>query len=246
MNNKLILLSTFCLLSLITEAKYDSSRRSSWWIAYKLGSTYTNVSEFQRWANSEGLSNISGTSRNTFIGFDIVFNHQRIVYGFNADFELRSLGRTEPYFFSLAFRSGYTLVDENRFQLKSLAGIGLGYAFVRFENGIPVSLQNISPKYTDPFARVSAMVGRLEAISSYSLGANNSNKRFPFQPILFFNAGVQPVLIHGDWNYGEMIDDTIDGSSFVGEKIYMPQFYKANWFVSIGIALSIQNRPISY
>lgn len=243
MNKKLALLSILCFSSLMAAAKYDSTRKNSWWLAYKAGSNYSNVSAFQRWSSSEGLNNISGTSRNRFIGFDILFNHKRMVYGMNADFDLRSLGRTEPYFFSFAFRSGYTLVDEDRFQLKTLAGIGVGYAFVRFENGIPLSLQDISTKYSDPFARVSTMIGRLEVMTSYNLRSNRSNgNQWAFQPIIFFNAGVQPVLIHGQWNYGETVMDNIDGSSFVGEEIYMPKFYKSNWFVSIGLALSIENR----
>ncbi len=243
MKGKMLFLFIFCHATQLLAANPDSLRTKSFWIAYKMGSAYSNVSDFQRWTVAEGINNVSATSRNTLIGFDMLYNHNRMVYGLNSDFELRTFGGAEPYFFNFCFRSGYTVVDQNRFQTKALGGIGLAYAFVRFENGIPTSLQDIDAKYSDPFARASAMIGRIEIIASYKLEKKIANpNRFPFRLILFFNAGVQPVLVHGKWNYGEMVMDTIDGSSFVGERIDMPEFYKANWFACGGIAMSIQNR----
>lgn len=243
MHVKLIFLFLFCQVTELAAAKQDSLGTNSFWIGYKVGSAYSNVSAYQRWTVREGLNNISANTRNTLIGFDMLYNHKRMVYGLNADFELRTFGGAEPYYFNFAFRSGYTVVDQNRFQVKTLGGIGLAYAFVRFENSIPASLQDIDAKYSDPFARVSAMIGRIEALTSFKLQKKTVNhNRSLFQLIVFFNAGVQPVLAHGNWNYGEMVMDTIDGSSFVGERIDMPKFYKANWFACGGIAMSMGNR----
>jgi hypothetical protein len=231
------------LMSVSAQAKEDSIRRSSWWIMYKMGSAISDVSGLQPWAASEGLTGISRSSRNYLFGFDILHNRNRMVYGISSDFELRTFGQTEPYFFSFTLRAGYTIIDQNLFQVKGLAGIGVGYAFLRFENGTPTSLQNLSTNYSDPYARANAFIGRCEVIASYSFSqTKRKNHGFLFRPVLFANAGFQPVLKHGTWHYGEPEMENIDGDRFVGQPINMPKFYKGNWFATVGIAISIANR----
>lgn len=236
----------FVLFSYLTaHAQGDSTRVRTWWLAYKIGKSNANVTEFSQWAFGEGLTNISGRSQNTFIGFDILYHRNRMVYGLNYDMELRSFGQTEPYYFSLTLRAGYTLLQRHKFLLKPLVGLGSGFAFVRFENGEPQSIKDLGADYTDPFARASLFVSRLEVMGSYSLGKDKTNKRgFSFHPLLYVTVGITPTLIHGQWFYGETIYD-IDSEtgSFVGQPIDMPRFYKANWFTGVGIVLSFESRP---
>ncbi len=210
-----------------------------------MGTAQSNVSDFQRWCASEGVSNVSQFSRNTVIGFDILHHRGRMSYGFSSDFELRTFGQTEPYFFTFALRAGYLWMNSGRFQVRSLAGIGAGYALVRFENETPTSLQAISANYSDPFARASTFISRFELLASGNLFANEKRKLANVQPVVFVNAGVQPVMTHGVWNYGETEVD-IDGNRFAGQRIDMPRFYKGNWFLTVGIAMGIVTKRPGY
>ena len=205
-----------------------------------MGRSHAKVDKFKTWAMSEGLSNISSTSNNTFIGFDFLYHHNRMVYGINSDIELRNFNETEHYFFSFTFRAGYTALQRENFTIKTLGGIGVGYANIRFENGEPESIENLDANLNDPLARASMSVGRLEIMSSYTLGKFKSkNSNSGIYPLLYFNAGVTPTLSHNSWRYGEIILDIDDGGDFVGQPIDIPRFYKANWFVAIGFAVAI-------
>jgi len=242
MKKKLVAFFVCFLSALLAEAQSDSTRIRSWWLMYKIGSAQSNVSAFQRWALSEGVGGVSAVSRNTLIGFDILYNHNRMVYGMSSEFELRTFGETEPYFFSFTFRVGYQWLQASRFQVRSLGGIGAGYTLVRFEGQLPASLQNISANYVDPFARASLLIGRLELMASYNLYANPERRLLHFQPLLFVNAGMHPVLKHGFWNYGDSELDSFDGTRFVAQRIDMPKFYRENWFLTLGLALLIMPR----
>lgn len=242
--------SVFVLLWLLVNgtvatASQDSTQNRSWWLAYKLGTAQSNVSEFQRWCASQGVPGVSQFSRNTVIGFDVLHHRGRVTYGLSSDFELRTFGKTEPYFFTFALRAGYLWINTGRLQVRSLAGIGAGYALVRFETGTPASLQSISANYSDPFARASTLVSRLELLASGNLFANEKRKVANIQPIIFINAGVQPVLTHGAWSYGETEVD-IDGNQFAGQRIDMPPFYRGNWFLTVGIAMGIVTKRPNY
>ena len=239
---------SFCCLALIflgllfasaAEARPDTTRTSSWWFAYKVGAAESSIPEFQRWAASQGLIGISSISRNPTFGFDLLYNRNRMVYGLSSDFELRTFGRTEPYFLTFSLRAGYQLVEAGRLQLRSLAGIGASYALVRFENQIPASLQSISSNYVDPFARASTLVGRFELLASFNLYDNPQRKLLQFRPVLFAHVGAQPVFTHGPWSYGDSEPDSFDGTRFVAQRIDMPRFYRGSWFLSVGFALAI-------
>ncbi len=223
-----------------TNAQSDSTKIQSWWLAIKMGSGKANTADYQKWAASEGVQNTSSSSNNTMIGFDILYHHNRMVYGINTDMELRTFGQAEPYYFSFTFRTGYTILTQERFVVKTLGGIGLGYAFIRFENGEPRSIKNLGTNYSDPFARASLVVGRMELICSYLLEKHTASKQGSgIHPILFVNAGVAPTLNHSAWYYGENIPDIDGGGNFTGQRIEMPRFYKAHWFATLGIAVSI-------
>jgi hypothetical protein len=222
-------------------AQHDTTRVRLWWLAYKVGSSQSNVSEFQKWTLTEGLTGVKSVSRNRMIGFDIMHIRNRMIYGLSSDFELRTFGGNEPYFFSLTFRAGYEFFHTNRLQLRSLGGLGAGYAFVRFEDGIPASLQDAHANYSDPYTYASALIGRLELLASYQLFRSKERKLFHFYPLIYVNASYQPVLSHGGWWLGEKVPD-IDGDRFVGQRIYMPKFYQGNWFLTVGAALSIGQR----
>lgn len=236
--NKVILL--WILATCFTTQAFslsDSTRKSSWWFVYKYGSARGNLSQYKNWATAEGLNNISSFSNSRMISIDIIHNRNKMVYGINTDFELRSFGTSEPYFFSFTFRSGYTFFDNDHVQVKALGGFGLGYVFIRFENGMPTSLQDIATNYTDPFARAALFVSRFEVLTSYRLAKlNRQNRNFGIEINTMLNAGVQPVLSHGGWNFGENEPD-IDGSRFVGQRVGIPKFYKANAFINIGLAI---------
>jgi hypothetical protein len=231
----------FLLFSLIIQtakATHDSTRETSWWFAAKIGSAQSDVSEFQRWAAAEGVPGVTQFSRNSVFAFDILYNRNRVTYGLSSDFELRTFGQTEPYFFSFAFRAGYQWYKSERIELRTLGGLGVGYTLVRFENEIPTSLQNIASGYSDPYARASSLIGRLEILASYSFLNRPSRNNPSVKPLLFVNAGAQPVLKHGLWNFGDN-EVAIDGNQFAGQRIDMPKFYKGNWFIAVGIAASV-------
>lgn len=229
------------LFCLPMHAQSDSTKIRSWWLAYKMGGAQANVADFQKWAASEGLSNISSRSNNTLIGFDVLYHHNRMVYGINTDIEVRTFGQTEPYYFSFTLRAGYTIVQQERFLVKTLGGMGIGYAFVRFENGEPRSIQNLGTNYNDPLARASLLVSRMEVIGSYSLGKNKArNRSSGIHPLLYVNAGVTPTLSHGAWYYGEITPDIDGGGNFAGQPIDIPRFYQAQWFATVGIAIAIE------
>lgn len=237
----LIGLAFVMLFCISTQAQSDSVKIRSWWLVYKMGGAQANAAGFQKWAASEGLSNISSRSNNTLIGFDILYHHNRMVYGINTDIELRTFGLTEPYYFSFTLRVGYSIVQQERFQVKTLGGIGVGYAYVRFENGDPRSIQNLGTNYSDPLARAGLFVGRMEVIGSYSLGKNKVSRIPGFKPVLSASAGVTPTLSHHAWYYGEIIPDIDGGGNFVGQRIDMPRFYQAHWFATVGIAIAIES-----
>jgi hypothetical protein len=237
-----ITLTILLLLAFQAAAGSDTTRNSSWWLAYKIGAAESSVPEFQTWAASQGVTGVSSISRNPTFGFDLLYNRNRMVYGLSSDFELRTFGRTEPYFFTFSLRAGYQLAEVGRLQLRTLGGIGASYAFVRFENQIPASLQNISANYDDPYARASAFVGRFELLASLNLYGNPDRKLLQFRPLLFVNAGVQPVFQHGRWSYGDSEPDSFDGTRFVAQRIDMPRFYRGSWFISVGFALAITHR----
>lgn len=236
-----ITLAFVSLLCLPTQAQSDSTKIRSWWLVYKMGSAQANVSDFQKWAASEGLSNISSRSNNTLMGFDILYHHHRMVYGINSDIELRTFGQAKPYSFSFTLRAGYTIVQQERFLVKTLGGIGIGYVFVRFENGEPRSIQNLGTNYSDPLARASMLVSRIEVMCSYRLGKNKVSNRNPgIRPLVYVNAGVTPTLKHGAWYYGEITPDIDGGGNFAGQRIDIPRFYQAQWFATVGIAIAIE------
>ncbi len=236
----LFVLTFFALLGYATRGQSDSTKIRSFWLVYKMGRGHVNVADFQSWAVSEGLSDVASSSNNTLIGFDFLYNHNRMVYGINSDIELRSFNKTEPYYFSFTLRAGYTLVQEEKFAVKALAGLGAGYVNIRFENGEPRSIEELNADYSDPLARASMFVGRLEVIGSYTLGKFKSqNSTSGLYPVLYFSAGVTPTLDHKNWRYGEINLDIDSNSNFVGQPIEIPQFYKAHWFITIGFAVAI-------
>ncbi|MEN1785941.1 MAG: hypothetical protein AAGF77_12480 [Bacteroidota bacterium] len=192
-----------------------------------MGIGYANASDFQQWATNEGLSNIASSSNNTLIGFDFLYNHNRMVYGINTDIELRNFDKAEPYYFSFTLRAGYKWIAQSGFTMKTLGGIGAGYANIRFENGTPRAIENLDEDYNDPFARASMLVGRLEVIGSYSFKASKGKKRNSgIFPLLYFNAGVTPTLSHYTWRYGEISWDLNRNNNFNGQDIDIPRFYK--------------------
>lgn len=228
------------LLGHSTYGQSDSTGIRSFWLVYKMGRGHANVSDFQSWAESEGLSDVPSSSNNTIIGFDFLYNHNRMVYGINSDIEIRSFDQTEPYYFSFTLRAGYTLVQDDRITVKALGGLGAGYANIQFENGEPRSIEELNADYNDPLARASMFVGRLEVIGSYTLGKFKSrNSASGIYPLLYFSAGVTPTLDHKIWRYGEITLDIDSNSNFRGQPIDIPQFYKAHWFVTLGFAVSI-------
>lgn len=234
-----ISLAFVLLFCLSMQAQSDSTKIRSWWLAYKMGRSQANVADFQKWATSEGLTNISSLIGNTLIGFDILYHHNRMVYGINTDIELRTFGQTKPYSFSFTLRAGYTIVQQERFLVKTLGGIGIGYVFVRFENEEPRSIQNLGTNYSDPLARSSLLVSRMEVMCSYMLKNKESNRNSGIHPLLYINLGVTPTLNHGAWYYGEITPDIDGGGNFAGQRIDMPRFYQAQWFATVGIAIAI-------
>jgi len=234
-----VILFSLLVITNLAEAGEDSIRSRSWWLALKIGSAQSDVSEFQRWAAAEGVRGVTQFSRNAVFGFDVLHNRNRVVYGLSSDLELRTFGKTEPYFFSFTFRAGYQWYNSDRFELRSLGGLGVGYTLVRFENEVPNSLQNIASGYSDPYARASSWIARLEVLASYNFVNRSLHNNPSFRPLLFVNAGVQPLLKHGSWYFG---DNELgnDGNQFAGQRIDMPRFYKGNWFITIGFAVSVE------
>jgi hypothetical protein len=231
-----ILILAISLSAQLAEA--DTTRVTSWWLSVKIGSAQSDVSEFQRWAVSQGVSDVTGFSRNTLFGLDILHQRNRMVYGLSSDFELRTFGKTEPYFFAFSFRAGYHWLHSDRFELRSLGGLGIGYTLVRFEGEVPASLQSIAANYTNPYARAGSLIGRMELLASYNLLKQSPKNQIKFKPLLFVNAGFHPVLKHGAWRFGDD-EITMDGNQFAGQRIDMPRFYESQWFITAGVAFTV-------
>lgn len=238
-----------CLISLLifttwlpTQAQDSLATGSnSFWMTMRIGQGSADMSEFQAWCASQGVSDVTRTSKNNSIGFDLLYNHRRMVYGLSSDFEIPSLLTTEPYYFSFALRAGYTLTKTHpSLSLKALAGVGMGFAFVRFQRELPQSLRTIAANYDDPFARAGLFIGRLELLGSYQLKSKPRQKLHPINPVFFVNASVSPTLHHGNWHFGETVQD-IDGNTFNGQRVDMPAFYKANWYIGAGLGMVINS-----
>lgn len=236
-----VLLIAFGATAIPLRAQDTVQNDRSFWMAMRVGKGFSNVRSFQRWCAQQGVDDVGASAQNNLIGFDLLYNRGRMVYGLSTDFELPSLMVTEPYYFSFAFRGGYRITRHPHLSLKALGGIGVGYAFVRFRNEIPQSLQAAAANYDDPFARAAMLIGRAEVLASYSVPSKQRRTAMAMSPVFYLSAGVSPTIHHGNWNFGETITD-IDGNTFNGERVDIPKFYQANWFLTLGVGLSI-GRP---
>ncbi len=118
----------------------------------RVGRNYANISDLQKWALTEGVTDVPRGTSNTLLGFDIAHQRGHIPFQFSSELDVPNLSSSSPYFFSFNFQSGYTWFLSDRTHVSTLGGIGLGYSIIRFRT-TPTSFQSLPYDHSEAFAR---------------------------------------------------------------------------------------------
>lgn len=209
--------------------------RKSFSMGITAGNSYAKVSELQQWSVAQGASDVSSNAQNRLVGFNILYDNGRVPFYFNTEFELPDLRKSMPYLFSFTFQSGYTWVQHPWVEVKTLAGIGLGYSVMRFRGNTPNALASLPYDHDDAFARAAIFLLRGQLLISHKLPLTKVKH---FQPTLDIAIGFHAPLSHGAYYYGINEEDT-DGNYFDAQKVDMPEFFNGNRFLSLGFSVKI-------
>lgn len=224
---KLIIASLLGCLLINSGSAQDSL--STGWLAVRNGVSYSSISSFPAWGESEGLSNLPPSTRHQQIAFDVFFQKNKIPFQLSTEINLPQLSQTYPYLTSVSFESGYSLIN-NRLSLKALAGPSMGIMTVRFRTGVPDSFQNLPFNHNWAFARAYNLSMRVSLLASYPLFPKSSRWG---RPVLIANAGFHQRLTHGGFRYGE--NQIVPDDRFVSVPVDMPKMFKRNVWISVGI-----------
>ncbi len=218
------------LFSMMCFETSAQSLPNTWWMGGKMGRNYADVSKLQKWALSEGVSDVPGSTSNSSFGFDIAHQRGRIPFQFSSEFDLPKSYTSAPYFFSFNFQSGYSWHLTPKLEVQALGGVGLGYSIIRFRT-TPNSLQSLPYNHSEAFARSSLFLYKTTMQVTRTIGWDHFKK---WRPMFVGSIGYQGKISQSAYRYGVNEQD-IDGNYMVGEIVGIPKFYRGNLFFSVGI-----------
>ncbi len=242
------LIIVFAVLLVFSDASAQTPEKlksNMIWLGIKTGFSKTRISGLDDWLATEGLSKTNKSSAGSgLLGFDLMYELGRIPIGLSPTFHLTGEDNQLTFLIDITLQSGYTIIKQDKINLKALGGIGLAYAGLNV-NGTPKSFQTIAASYSNPYPRLSALNFRPSLMFSYTpfhLPNPDRKGSLHYQPIFYCQAGLNYFFNH-QWKYGEVSNNSVsDDNSFSGVPVSMPNMLKSNLFISFGVAFAMQSK----